>query len=116
MKIQRTNISHFFHFNLKSALPIFMDENTSVASFPYFFNFNLKSALPIFIDENTEHFLHLIGRKIASYLFSLYLGTNLLHFPFFHFNLGSALPLFIHENTKNMHEITSFLVFLSYWA
>ncbi len=80
----RTNISHFFHFNLKSAsLPIFNDENTSLASFPCFFNFNLKSALPIFINENTNHFLHLIGRKIASYLFSLYLGTNLLHFPFF---------------------------------
>jgi len=112
MKIQRTNISHFFKFYLKLALPIFMDENTSVASFPYFFNFNLKSALPIFIDENTKHFLHLIGRKIASYLFSLYLGTNLLHFPFFfYFNLGSALPLFINENTKNTHEITSFPVF-----
>jgi len=43
----------------------------------------VKSALPIFIDDNTKHFLHLIGRKITSYLFSLYLGTNLLHFPFF---------------------------------
>ena len=171
MKIQRTKISHFFHFNLKSALlslmiitknpckitsfpifstltlgrfylfpvlpifinedtknknfpffplmlslPIFIDEKTSLASFPYFFNFNLKWALPIFIDENTKHFLHLIGRNIASYLFSLYLGTNLLHFPFFHFNLGSALPLFIDENTKNTHEIPSFPVFLSYWA
>jgi hypothetical protein len=41
----------------------------------------------------------------------------LLHFPFFfYFNLGSALPLFIDENTKNTHEITSFPVFLSYWA
>jgi len=67
MKIQRTNISHFFKFYLKSALPIFMDENTSVASFPYFFNFNLKSALPI------------LSMKIPR----LYLGTNLLHFPFF---------------------------------
>ena len=111
MKIQGTNISHFFNFYLMSPLPIFIDENTSLALFPYFFNFNLKSALPIFIDKNTKHFLHLIGRNIASYLFSLYLGTNLLHFPFFHFNLGSALPLFIDENTKNTHEIASFPVF-----
>jgi hypothetical protein len=66
-----------------SPLPIFIDENTSLASFPYFFNFNLKWALPIFIDENTKHFLHLIGRKIASYLVLLYLETNLLHIPFF---------------------------------
>jgi hypothetical protein len=73
----------FFHFNLMSSLPIFIDENTSLASFPCFFNFNLKSALPIFINENTKHFLHLIGRKISSYLFLFYLGTNLLHFPFF---------------------------------
>ncbi len=51
MKIQRTNISYFFHFNL-------------------------KSALPIFIDDNTKHYLHLIGPKIASYLFSLYLGKK----------------------------------------
>jgi hypothetical protein len=65
------------------SLPIFIDENTSLASFPYFFYFNLKSALPIVIDENTKHFLHLIGRKIASYLYLLYLGTNLLHIPFF---------------------------------
>jgi len=63
-----------------SSSPIFIGEKTSLASFPYFYNFNLKLALPIFIDENTKHFLHLIGRKIASYLFSLYLGTNLLHF------------------------------------
>jgi len=49
----------------------------------HFFHFNLMSSLPIFIDENTKHFLHLIGRKNASYLFSLYFGTNLLHFPFF---------------------------------
>jgi hypothetical protein len=91
-------------------------KKTSLASFPYFFNFNLKSALPIFIDENTKHFLHLIGQKIASYLFSLYLGTNLLHFPFFHFNLKLALPILINENTKNTHEIASFPVFLSYWV
>jgi len=66
-----------------SSLPIFIDENTSLASPPYFFNFNLKPALPIFIDENTKHFFHLIGHEIASYLFLLHLGTNLLNFPFF---------------------------------
>jgi hypothetical protein len=73
MKIQRTNISHFFHFNLKSALPIFMDENTSVASFPYFFNFNLKWALPIFIDENTKI---IFRNKLASFpiFFTITLG------------------------------------------
>jgi hypothetical protein len=99
-----------------SPLSFFIDENTSLASFPYFFNFNLKWALPIFIDENTKHFLHLIGRKIASYLVLLYLGTNLLHFPFFPLFLESALPILIDENTKNTHEIASFPVFLSYWA
>ena len=96
MKIQRTNISHFFHFNLKSALPIFIDENTSVASFPYFFNFNLKSALPIFIDENTKI---IFRNKLASFpifftitLGRLYLFSSMkiprthmksLHFRFF---------------------------------
>ncbi|MFN9983578.1 MAG: hypothetical protein ACK53Y_26875, partial [bacterium] len=75
------------------------------------------SALPIFIDENTKHFLHHIGRKIASYLFLLHLGTNLLHFPFFHFNLELALPIFIDENTKHFlhligHKIASYLFLL----
>jgi hypothetical protein len=94
-----------------SSLPIFINENTSLASFPCFFNFNHKSALPIFINKNTKHFLHLIGRKIASYLFLLYLGTNLFIFQFFHFNLELALPILIDENTKKTHKIASFPVF-----
>ena len=92
MKIQRTNIFHFFHFNLISSLPIFIDENTSLALFPYFFNFNLKSALPIFINENTS---------VASFPY------------FFNFNLKSALPIFINENTKIIfrNKLASFPIF-----
>jgi hypothetical protein len=92
MKIQGTNISHFFNFYLMSPLPIFIDENTSLALFPYFFNFNLKSALPIFINENTS---------VASFPY------------FFNFNLKSALPIFIDENTKIIfrNKLASFPIF-----
>ncbi len=47
MKIQGTNISHFFNFYLMSPLPIFIDENTKIifrnklASFPIFFTITL---------------------------------------------------------------------------
>ena len=67
-------------------------------------------ALPILIDENTKK-----THKIASFpvfcLIGLYLGTNLLHFPFFYFNLELALPILIDENTKKTHKIASFPVF-----
>jgi len=90
--IQRTNISHFFHFNLKLAWLSWMkiSKNTcKIASFPYFFIFSLKSALLIFIDENTKN----------------------KHFPFFfHINLKSAL-LSSMKITKNTCKIASFPIF-----
>ena len=63
MKIQRTNISHFFHINLKSALLSSMKitKNTcKIASFPIFSTltlnrFYLFSALSIFINEDTRN-------------------------------------------------------------
>jgi hypothetical protein len=63
MKIQRTNISHFFHINLKSALLSSMKitKNTcKIASFPIFSTLSLNrfylfSALPIFINEDTKN-------------------------------------------------------------
>ncbi len=75
---------HFFSTLTLSRRYLFSSMEIQVLlHFHIFFNFNLISALPILIDEHTKHFLHLLDHKIASYLFSLYLGTNSLQFPFF---------------------------------
>ena len=118
----------FFPFNLKSALPFFNMKTEVLLHFHFFstltlsrrylfssmeiqvllhfhifFNFNLISALPILIDEHTKHFLHLLDHKIASYLFSLYLGTNSLQFPFFSTLILSPLNLIPRTHMKLLH-------------
>jgi hypothetical protein len=127
IKLQRTNISHFFHFNLKLAWLSWMkiSKNTcKIASFPYFFIFSLKSALLIFIDENTKnkHFPFFFHINLKSALLSSMKITKntckIASFPIFstltlnRFYLFSALSIFINEDTRNKH--FPFFQFLPY--
>jgi len=111
MKIQRTNISHFFHFNLMSSLPIFIDENTSFASFPCFSTLTL-SRLYLFSSMKLPSifFILLCVKLLLTYFYHIYEQTCFIS-HFFYFNLDLAIPILIDENTKNTRKIASIPVF-----
>ena len=117
IKILRTNISHFFHFNLKSALLSLMKITKNTCKIAHFHTFStlILSQLYLFSSmkiqrTNISHFFH-INLKLA--LLSLMKKTKytckIASFPIFstltlnRFYLFSALPIFINEDTKNKH-------------
>jgi hypothetical protein len=99
IKIQRTNISHFFHFNLKSALLSLMKitKNTcKIASFPIFSTLTLSwfysfSALPIICKWRYKKQTFLIFSTLT--LCRLYLFSSRKIQVLFHFHIFPTLTL-----------------------